>query len=200
MIQMSLQTYHVPLNIREMLKTYFDGFSMRFSTKEYTTSRINLDVGIAMGCAISPILFVLAMEVILKAASGNSRPADLGNGYQTPPLKAFMDDTTVISTNESYTREILESLDEVVAAARMQFKPKKSRSLSLRKGKADESVTFSIANQVIPTVSEEPVKSLGRWYDKSLKDTNQGKETKKMAEKGLETIEKCGLPGKYKVW
>lgn len=200
MIQMSLQAYHVPPNIREMLKIYFDGFSMRFSTKEYTTSWIDLDVGIAMGCAISPILFVLAMEVLLKAASGGAKPADLGKGYQTPPLKAFMDDTTVISTNENDTREMLKRLDEVVAAARMLFKPKKSRSLSLRKGKIDESVTFSVANQVIPTVSEEPVKSLGRWYDASLKDTNRGKETMKTTEKGLEIIDSCGLPGKYKIW
>merc|ERR1712240_820684 len=50
MIQMSLQMYHVPPNIRDMLKTYFDGFSMRFSTKEYTTKWVDLDVGIAMGC------------------------------------------------------------------------------------------------------------------------------------------------------
>ena len=200
MIQLSLETYHVPPKIREMLKTYFDGFSMRFSTREYTTCWINLDVGIAMGCTISPILFVLAMEVILKAATGSAGPADLGTGYQTPPLKAFMDDTTVLSTNENDTREILGRLDEVVAAVRMQFKPKKSRSLSLRKGKVDESVTFSVADQVMPTVSEEPVKSLGRWYDDSLKDTNRGKETKRMTEEGLETIEKCGLHGKYKVW
>ena len=137
------------------------------------------------------------MEVILKAASSDSenRPS-----CQPPPLKAFMDDTTVISNNEKDTREILERLDEVVAAAGMLFKPKKSRSLSLRKGKVDESVTFRIANQAIPTVSEEPVKSLGRWYDASLKDTKQGKETVKITEEGLETIDKCGLPGKHKVW
>ena len=40
---------------------------------------------------------------------------------QPPPLKAFMDDTTVISSNEKDTREILERLDVVVAAAGMVF-------------------------------------------------------------------------------
>ena len=200
MIQVSLQMFHVPPNIREMLKTYFDGFSMRFSTKEYTTSWIDLDVGIAMGCAISPILFVMAMETILNAASNKAGPANLDSGHVPPPLKAFMDDTTIVSNEESGTRQILRTLDEVVAACRMRFKPKKSRSLSIRKGKVDNSVTFSVANQTIPTVSEEPVKSLGRWYDESLKDTNRGKETQRMNEEGLETIERCGLPGKFKVW
>ena len=44
MIHMSLQMYHVPPNVREMLETYFNGFSMRFSTKEYTTSWIDLNL------------------------------------------------------------------------------------------------------------------------------------------------------------
>ena len=68
-----------------MLKTYFDGFSMQFSTKEYTTSWIDLGVGIAMGCAISPILFNLAMEVILKAGANEPRLADLSNRHAIPP-------------------------------------------------------------------------------------------------------------------
>ena len=200
MIQLALEMHHVPENIRNMLRKYFDGFSMRFSTKEYTTDWINLEVGIAMGCAISPILFVLAMEVILRAAMSTARQTDLGDGYKIPPLKAFMDDTTVLSSKESETRHVLERLDEIIASSRMKFKPKKSRSLSLRKGKVTDAVIFNVANQAIPTVTEEPVKSLGRWYDDTLKDTKRGNETKQMAEEGLETINQCGLPGKYKVW
>ena len=54
-----------------MLDDYFSGFPMRFSTYSYTAIWINLEIGIVMGCNISPILFVMAMEVILKAAEGN---------------------------------------------------------------------------------------------------------------------------------
>ena len=131
MIQLSLQMHHVPLNIREMLRTYFDGFSMRFSTNEYTTSWIDLGVGIAMGCAISPILFVLAMEVILNASANGAKPTDISKGHAGPPLRAFMDDTTILSNDENGTRQVLKRLDEVVGACRMKFKPKKSRSLSI---------------------------------------------------------------------
>ena len=57
------------------------------------------------------------------------------------------------------------------------FKPKKSRSLSLRKGKVSQHTHFNVGGQRIPTVSEEPVKSLGRWHDETLRDTRQAKET-----------------------
>ena len=60
--------YYVPEVIQIMLEVYFAGFKMRYTTQSYTTDWINLEVGIAMGCTISPILFIMAMEVILKAS------------------------------------------------------------------------------------------------------------------------------------
>ena len=129
-----------------MLEDYFSGLRMRFSTNSYTTDWINLDIGIAMGCTISPNLFVIAMEVILKAAEDSAGPANLGGGCYMPPLKAFM------------------------------------------------------ANQQIPMVSQELVKSLGRWYDSSMKDTTRGLEIVEPATEGLLAINRCGLQGKLKVW
>ncbi|GFO36626.1 reverse transcriptase [Plakobranchus ocellatus] len=163
---------------------------MRFSTNDFTTNWINLEVGIAMGCTISPILFAMAMEVILKAAEVCSMP----------PLKAFMDDTSIICSKEDETRRMLTCLDVLISWCRMEFTPKKSRSPSIRKGKVDEATTFKVAEQQIPTVSQEPVKSLGRWYDSSMKDTRRGAETLELASESLLAINKCGLQGKFKIW
>ena len=201
MIQLALRMYHVPEDIQVMLDDYFSGFRMRFSTNSYTTDWINLEIGIAMGCTISPILFVMAMEVILKAAEDSADPANLGGGCYMPPLKAFMDDTTIICAKEDEARRMLERLDVLMAWCRMKFKPKKSRSLSVRKGKIDATTIFTVASQQIPTVSQEPVKSLGRWYDSSMKDaTKRGLETVELATEGLLAINRCGLQGKLKVW
>ncbi|GFO00946.1 reverse transcriptase [Plakobranchus ocellatus] len=193
MIQLALRMYHVPEVIQVMLDDYFRGFHMRFSTNNYTTNWINLEVGIAMGCTIFPILFLMAMEVILKVAEGSAGPANLGGGCSMPPLKAFMDDTTIICSKEDETRRMLTCLDDLMSWCRMEFKPKKSRNLSIRRGKVDEAMTFTVVEQQIPTVSQEPVKSLGRWYDSSMKDTRQGAETLELASESLLAINKCGL-------
>ncbi|GFO49170.1 reverse transcriptase [Plakobranchus ocellatus] len=150
-----------------------------------------------MGCTISQILF---MEVILKAAEGSASPANLGDRCSMPPLKAFMDDTTVICSKEDETRLMLTCLNILMSWCRMEFKPKKSRSLSIRKGKVEEATTFTVAEQQIPTVSQEPVKSLGRWYDSTMKDTRRGAETLELASESLLAINKCGLQGKFKIW
>ena len=200
MIQLALSMYHVPEDIQVMLDDYFSGFRIRFSTNSYTTDWINLEIEIAMGCTISPILFVMAMEVILKAAEDSAGPTNLGGGCYMPPLKAFMDDTTIICSKEDETRRMLERLDLLMAWCTMKFKPKKSRSLSVRKGKIDATTKFTVASQQIPTVSQEPVKSLGRWYDSFMKDTKRGLETVELATEDLLAITRYGLQSKLKVW
>ena len=50
---------------------------MRFPLKSCTIEWINLEIGIVMGFAIS-LLFVMAIEVILKAAEGSAGLANLG--------------------------------------------------------------------------------------------------------------------------
>ncbi|GFN92758.1 reverse transcriptase [Plakobranchus ocellatus] len=88
------------------------------------------------------------------------------------------------------TRRTLTRLDVLMSWCRMEFKPKKSRSLSIRSGKVDEVTTFTVAEQQIPTVSQEPVKSLGGWYDSSMKDTRRGAETLELASESLLAINK----------
>ena len=144
-----------------------------------------------MGCTVSPVLFVLSMQLLLKVTENESNFVELGRGCQMPAVKAFMDDTTVLSSKESTTQKLISFMDELMIWCRMKFKPQKSRSLSLR--------YFEIGGQRIPTVSDLPVKSQVCWYDESMKDTNQVKETSKTLQEGLFKIDCCPLQGKYKV-
>ncbi|GFO47349.1 reverse transcriptase [Plakobranchus ocellatus] len=179
-----------------MLEDFSNGSKMRFSTERYMTEWINLEVGISIGCTISPILFVLAMGVILRAAEESANPPDLDCGCYMPPLKAFVDDTTILCSKENKTLRMLLRLDALMNWIRMSFKQKKFRRLSIRKSKLDEDVYFKVASQDI----SRPITSLGRWYDSSLKDTKRGSEALQQASVGLQAIYKCGLPGKYRMW
>ena len=64
MIHLSLQMCHVPVEISSMLSTYFDGFRMRFTTKDFTTNWTRLEAGIVMGCS-----FISTFRLINAAAS-----------------------------------------------------------------------------------------------------------------------------------
>ncbi|KAK3780783.1 hypothetical protein RRG08_059428 [Elysia crispata] len=120
MLQLALRMYHVPEDIQVMLDDYFSGFRMRFSTNRNTTTE-SIGNWNHQGLYISPILFVMAMEVILKAAEDSSGPANLGDICYMPPLKAFRADTTIICSKEDETRRMLERLDVLMACCRMNF-------------------------------------------------------------------------------
>lgn len=68
----------------------------------------------------------------------------------------------------------------------MKIKPSKSRSISVVKGVLTE-VKYFIGGGPIPTVSKQPVKSLGRCYNASLKVKDQVKHLRKDINSGLQT-------------
>lgn len=91
--------------------------------------------------------------------------------YVAAPIRAFMDDLTVTTTSVSGSGWILQGLERLISWAQMDFKPAKSRSLVVRRGKVTDQFRFSIGGVQIPSVGEKPVKSLGKIYDCTLKDT-----------------------------
>ena len=97
------------------------------------------------------------------------------------------------------TESILARLQELFTRCRMKAKPPKSRSLSIIKGNVTETRYF-INGDPIPTVREEPVKSLGRLYKLPLTDRHWGLELEKTTTDSLRMIDKVDLPGKLKVW
>ena len=81
----------------------------------------------------------------------------------------------------------------------MKVKPSKSRSLSIIKGKCQE-IKFAINNNVIPTIREKSVKSLGRCYSLPLTDRHRWQDLLKQLKDGLLSIDKCDLISKDKLW
>ena len=75
----------------------------------------------------------------------------------------------------------------------MKAKPKKSQSLSLV-GQSVREIYFEIGGDMIPTVREKPVKSLGHLYSIPLTDCHRGTEIQKEALKGLKSVDKTCLP------
>ena len=92
-------------------------------------------------------------------------------------------------------RWILKGLEKVMEWALMRFKLAKSRSMVLRKGKVVDKVRFNITGTAIPTISEKPVKSLGKVFDSSLRDTTSIQSTCTELDGWLKSVDKSGLPG-----
>ena len=112
-----------------------------------------------MGCAISPSLFVLAMQLLLNTVGSNVPEAHLGKGLYMPSLKAYLDYTTLVMNRKPVVQNTLDTFNSLLGC--------------VVKGKICSDVSFVVAGQRVPTVSEEMVKSLGRVFNDSLTDKNQ---------------------------
>ena len=70
----------------------------------------------------------------------------------------------------------------------------------MKKGRTADKFHFSIAGSMIPTVSECPVKSLGKIFDTTLRDTNAVRNAVGDLELWLIRVDKSSLPGRFNAW
>ena len=152
-IQEALKHYHVPEQARSLTRSYYSNIHLRLSCKNYTTSWLSLEKDIVTGCSISVILFVMGMNVILKAAEEETRGPQTNAGIRLPANRGFMDDLTITTEAHIQARWILKTLDETVTWARMVFKRKKSRFLVVKNGKVTRQFKMSIHGEEIPSMT-----------------------------------------------
>lgn len=200
LIDFALDFFYIPVCIRALIAKYFADLKTCCIHQDFTTGWQQLEVGIAMGCSISPILFVAAFEIILIGARKMVGGVKLPSGQRLPPVRGYMDDLTTILQTAACTTRLLKRIDELVGWARMKIKPAKSRSLSLRKGVRSDHTIFVAGGEKIPLLASQPIRSLGRTYTADLSDRKMGEAVRKQLADGLARIHQSQLPGKYKAW
>ena len=199
LVEEALKRHHVLPSVCDLIADYFKNFRLRACSNTVTSGWQTLEKGIIIGCTMSTVLFTLTMNMLVKAAEAECRGALSRSGVRQSPIRAYMDDLTVTTTSVMGGRWLLKGLERNMTCARMYFKPAKSRSLVLKKGKVMEKVRFTVTGETIPTLSEKPIKSLGKTFNSSLKDTATKQKTIKDLEEWLTNIDQSGLPGRFKV-
>lgn len=125
LIEVAMNTYYVPLHVKKIARDYYGEIKIRFTVGDFTTAWQELEKGIVTGCTTSPILFVIGKSLMMTAAERETRgPRTKSRTYQ-PPIRGFVDDLTVTTTNHVHARWVISSLEETVTWERMKFKPRK---------------------------------------------------------------------------
>ena len=111
MIEYFMDFFWIPERVKDYVMKYYEEFQMQFSTGKYTTRWVDLEVAIHMGCTISLILFVLVIEIITKAAERSGPGRAFSEGEELPPIRAFMDDLTLLCPSTEAVMNILTKTD-----------------------------------------------------------------------------------------
>ena len=169
-IYSTLKHMGFPDQLIELVKDiYTDAKTVVKLSKDQETNPIHVNAGVKQGCPISPILFNLTTELLIRVVQSRcNENSDISFKLHGNPIYvlAYADDLVLISR----TRDGLQTLlDDVSAAANilnLSFRPDKCASLSLTCGKREQSrvgnSVFSVQNGNIPTLlKEESYRYLG---------------------------------------
>ena len=73
---------------------------------KFTTTWQNLEKGIVTGCTVSPILFIMGMNLAIEATAEVK-----GLVTRQPPKRGFVDDLTITTISHVEVRSVLKTLD-----------------------------------------------------------------------------------------
>ena len=85
-----------------------------------------------VGCDISPLFFLLLIEIVLSSAKANT------NEITGQSMNALMDDAILVEQSRSYKEKLVTRRQKLFKCAVMKIKPSTSHSLSMIKGNSRE--------------------------------------------------------------
>ena len=102
LIEESLKPYHILKHFREIIRSFFGGINLRFTTNRFKTTWQSLQKGIVTGCIFSVILIVIGMNMIIKARERKTRGQKTSSNIRQPPNRGFIDDPTITTDTDGY--------------------------------------------------------------------------------------------------
>ncbi|KAL7875122.1 hypothetical protein SRHO_G00060920 [Serrasalmus rhombeus] len=177
--RVAMESYMCIYLCRDLIADYCNNFRMRVSSGATTSSWDKVEIGIITGCTISVTLFSLAMNMLTKSAEPECIVRII-SGQSQPPIRVFMDDLTGC-------RWILKGLKKLMTQEADELGPDAFQTCQIKIHGAEER-------------KEKPVKILGKVFDRSIKDSTSIQSTCAELDGLLKSVDKSGLPGKFKAW
>ena len=129
-ITRALREHQVPCHLRNIIERLYIGSRTRIRTIDGLTDSINMEAGVKQGCPLSPDIFNLTLEVVLRHATS------IGVGFKLDDemllsVLAYADDLVLLADSEEGMRRHLEATQEAARAIGLSFNPEKCASLHI---------------------------------------------------------------------
>ena len=178
----ALSRYGVPAWVGIYVSSLYSKTFSKICCKNWSTKSLQVRRGVLQGDTLSPLLFLVVMQVGLHGLE-NSCPEggfDAGHGGGKQFLKCFADDLTIIEGSPKKLQNTISKLESIMEWLGMEIKPSKCRVFGLSKGKY-RALKIDIYGQTVLDVGEHTAKFLGM----ELTTGQTFKEKGKVVEKGV---------------
>ncbi|CAI5446785.1 unnamed protein product [Caenorhabditis angaria] len=151
LIRHTLRAFGFPPELEEIISDMYDGACIRVRNKTETTNPILIKSGVKQGDPISPTLFNMCLELVIRRHLQKAK----GHRCLKTNIKAlaFADDMAILANSPTQLQAELENLDKDCTSLNLIFKPTKCASLTISEGKLRTRPLF-IKGQQIRTLDE----------------------------------------------
>ena len=164
-----IELYNFGPNIRKWISILYNNVESGVMNAGFMTNYFKVSRGVRQGCPLSPLLFVLAVEMLaLKIRQDQlCRGIELPNG-QNAKISQFADDTTLILEDTTSLRNAMNIVNSFGVLSGLQLNKKKTKALW---------IGASSKNKIEPLkfqCPKEPVKFLGTYlsHDTAANNSN----------------------------
>jgi hypothetical protein len=158
-ISLTLSHLGVPDPIVNLVKNIYTNATTEINTPAGITPGIPIHAGVKQGCPLSPILFNLCIEIIIRAIASK--------GHDTGPVKhyngeisvlAYADDLVLLTKTKDKLQLLLDAASTSANLIGLDFRPDKCASLSMTySNKCDGNIqinNLNVQDKAIPALKE----------------------------------------------
>ncbi|WP_306768591.1 reverse transcriptase domain-containing protein, partial [Enterobacter cloacae complex sp. 4DZ3-17B2] len=153
----ALRQHGVPGRTRNIILASGQGATTRVRTAQGETGPIRISSGVRQGCPLSPIVFNLTLEPVLRSL------ATLGSGYmlwgRSINNLTYADDTVLLTSTQEEMEAQLRTVQEAAGSVGLLFNPAKCATLHIGGGRnaGVRPTTFSLQNGVVKSLGVSEV-------------------------------------------
>ena len=137
--------------------------------------------------------------MLVMSVKDETKGPKMSSGQRQESCRLFMDDIATTAETTVQTKHLLIKLIDKLKWAGLTVKPENCRSMVIKKGKISTQ-TIQIEGSPITSVTEKPIRYLGKSYNMTLNEKEQIEDTVKQTKKDLKKLDRCKVPGRYKGW
>ena len=173
-----LQYYGVPKKIISLIMAFYENTECCIKTENGTTSYFKIMSGVRQGCVLSPFLFVILMDYVLREAAGFG--ITVGNKILSD--LDFADDVALLEMTKQRLQELLNKVSVKAEKVGLNINIDKTKSM------ATSGSPFELQHKNRRVEQVHEFKYLGSWVDYTGEVQNEVKRRNGMANAAFNKI------------
>ena len=120
----SMKKKGIATNVVKVIQNIYTGSNTRIQMREGNSSQIDLKRGVKQGCPLSPTIFNLALDTLIRDLESHREYGYKLNKYSFT-IQAYADDILLISDSEEHMNKLIERVREFTKISGMELAPSK---------------------------------------------------------------------------